>query len=66
MSFLHYRKRKSTIMYMQTKASIEIAKKISKRGTICGTREVVGHILPATSLSKKSSKRYDINELFTK
>ena len=37
MSFLVYRKRKSTNMYKQTGASTEIAEKVSKREAICGT-----------------------------
>ena len=37
MSFLVYRKRKSTNMYKQTGASKEIAEKVSKREAICGT-----------------------------
>ena len=37
MSLLLYRKKKSTTMYKQTGASAEIAKKVSKKGTICGT-----------------------------
>ena len=37
MSFLHHRKSKSTTMFMQTGASTEIAKKVFKKGTICGT-----------------------------